>query len=169
MSSDTPPADTSPNPAQETLQKVFSLAHEGRLAYSDMLMVTKVLKDAGNHPLAENLYQIWHAYTAAPLVNSAGLDPDAPQRDRTISTDIGRPLPANVSCGIDVDAICTAHDAGGRAAAVAEVRARLGIRDDAVAINVVEHGLSLRNARLHTALLFCTCLGPLAPAEDLKS
>ena len=164
------PNDPQPS-AQETIRTVFVLAQEGRLGYSDMLAVTKLLVNAGNQALATSLYQLWLAHTASPLTHNAHLEPEASQTAQAIQTvrtgpaDIGRPLPANISCGIDIDAICAAHDAGGHDAAVAEVRARLGVRDDAIAAGVVQHSLKSRGANLYTALLFCSRLGSGEVAE----
>ena len=53
--------------ALQVLQQVFALAGQGRLSYSDLSTVTKVLADAKNYDMASHLFNTWIANTSSPM------------------------------------------------------------------------------------------------------
>ena len=55
------------NQALQVLQQVMGLASQGRLSYSDLSTVAKVLVDAKNYDMARYLYQTWIANTTSPM------------------------------------------------------------------------------------------------------
>ncbi len=57
----------SQNQALQVLQQVFVLAGQGRLSYSDLSSVAKVLIDAKNFDMARYLYQTWISNTSSPM------------------------------------------------------------------------------------------------------
>ena len=62
------------NQALQVLQQVFTLAGQGRLSYSDLSSVAKVLIDAKNFDMARYLYQTWAANTSSPMAYIAYCD-----------------------------------------------------------------------------------------------
>ena len=61
------PQGDSQNQALQVLQQVFASATQGRLSYTDLSSVAKVLIEAKNYEMASYLYQTWLANTTSPM------------------------------------------------------------------------------------------------------
>jgi|GEM_PF-4299276 len=61
------------NVAEETpveiMRKVFTAASQGTLDHPTLMMVIKLLNDAGNYSLSSELLRTWLAHTNSPLLN----------------------------------------------------------------------------------------------------
>ncbi len=53
----------------EIIRKVFAAASQGSLDHPSLMMVTKLLGDAGNYPLSAELLRTWVAHTKSPLLS----------------------------------------------------------------------------------------------------
>ncbi len=61
------PQDSGQNQTLQIIQQVFALASQGRLSYSDLSTVGKVLLEAENYELATHLYKAWLSHTKSPM------------------------------------------------------------------------------------------------------
>ena len=62
------------NQALEVIRQVFALTSQGRLSYSDLSSVAKVLVDAKNYDMARYLYKTWIENASSPMAYIAQAD-----------------------------------------------------------------------------------------------
>ncbi len=61
------PQDAGQEQALQVIKQVFTTASQGRLSYTDLSTVAKVLRESKNFEMAHYLYQTWLSNTRSPM------------------------------------------------------------------------------------------------------